>query len=281
MPVSWAVPLSKLRGVTYRYSIDGIPAGTTDRPGANRSFNLGDTLVSVTAHSSYNWDDGTATSQAWIRVVPSVDGTSTWAGAYVARSSANVATPSYGASVAIDGALTDAANNQLAGAVVTVQSSQDGTSFADLTPATNLPHGVYQAVVAPRARTWYRLAFAGLGGISNSFSDAVLVVPGVSLSRPASKSSVSHTKRLAVSGKLMPSHSSSSRTVKLRIKRWNGRRWADYSAPWTRVTRRNSAYATYAATLTLKKGAYRIYAYAPADGAHSATTSGYRAVAVK
>jgi len=68
--------------------------------------------------------------------------------------------------------------------------------------------------------------------------------------------------------------------VDLQTKRWNGRRWAAYKTVVASITRHGS-YSSYYKNLRLKKGSYRIYAYAPADALHSSTTSGYRTVRVK
>jgi hypothetical protein len=277
------MPLSKLRGVSYDWTADSTDSGTTSQTGRAFDWTPGDHQVSVHASSAYNWDDGTASSEAVIHVVPSTDGTTTWSGAHVAGSSATKATPAYHAAVTLDATLRDATGTPLAGATPTLQSSTDGSTFATASAmaVTNLPHGVYRARVAPEKRTWYRFAFAGSGGVLESVSAAAIVIPGVSLSTPYSRSTISRTTSLKVSGKLMPAHASSSRRVRLKIKRWNGHRWSDYSSPWTRVTRRTASYSTYARTLRLRSGSYRIYAYSPADGAHSTTTSRYRTVKVK
>jgi len=143
-----------------------------------------------------------------------------------------------------------------------------------------LPGGMYRAVVAPESRTFYRFAFAGAGGLAASSSSAVLVTPRISLATPYAKSTVSHRKSFTASGKLRPAHNSSSRTVKLTITRWTRGAWRGYSSKWTRVTYRGS-YSSYSTSLKLPHGTFRIYAYAPADSLHAATTSGYTRVIVK
>jgi hypothetical protein len=284
VPITWTMQLTKLRGVTYHVWSDSnqLP-DTTGKRVVVHDLAPGDHTFAVRASSSYNWDDETAFTETTIHVMPSAEGTATWQGAHVAGSSATVATPAYHVSTTMDAKLLDASSTALSGAVVRLQSSTDGSHFADVpgVVAANLQGGDYRSAAAPTSRRWYRFSFAGKYGVLRSVSSAVRIVPGVSLTTPYSKSTIWHTSKLSVSGKLMPSHASSSRTVKIKIKRWNGTKWADYSWVWARVTRQNSSYATYAVKLSLKKGGYRLYAYAPADTQHAATTSGYRAVRVK
>ncbi|MDR3685840.1 MAG: S8 family serine peptidase [Coriobacteriia bacterium] len=283
VPVNWQIPVAHLRGVSYHWVDDSTTSGDTADTGATFPWTAGDHTVTVQASSAYNWDDHTSHASAVMHVVSPVAGHAAWLGAHVAGSAATLATPAYGVAMPIDATLEDASGTPLAGATVALQSSRDGGAFADVPGAivTNLPGGVYASTVTQEARTFYRFTFAGSGAVSGTVSAAVTIVPGVSLSTPSSKSSISHTKSIAVRGTLMPAHATGSRVVKLKIKRWNGHRWADYSAVWTRVTLRSASYGTYAVSLKLKKGGYRLYAYAPDDGQHSATTSGFHAVAVK
>ena len=283
VPVTWQIPVAHVRGVSYHWVDDATTSGDTAAAGTTFPWTAGTHTVTVQAASAYNWDDHTSNASAVMHVVAPVAGQAAWLGTHVAGSSATLATPAYGASLPIDAMLEDASATPLAGAAVTLQLSHDGAAFTNVPGATvaNLPGGVYRSAVSQAGRTWYRFAFSGSGAVSGTISAATMVVPGVSMSTPSSKSSVSHTKSFVVSGTLRPAHASGSRVVKLKISRWNGRRWADYSAVWTRVTYRSSSYSTYAVSLKLKKGAYRLYAFAPDDGQHSATTSGFRAVAVK
>jgi hypothetical protein len=282
VPVTWQIPVAHVRGVSYHWVDDATTSGDTADAGRTFPWAAGTHTLTVQAASAYNWDDHSSKASAVVHVLAPVAGQSAWLGTHVAGSSATLATPAYGVTVPIDATLEDASGTPLAGAAVALQSSRDGATFADVPGATvtNLPGGVYRSVVAQAGRTWYRFAFAGSGAVSGTVSAATVVVPGVSLSTPSSKSKVSHTKSVAVSGTLRPAHASGSRVVKLQIKRWNGRRWADYSAAWTRVSYRSSSYSAYAVSLKLKKGAYRLYALAPNDVQHSATTSGFRALTV-
>ncbi|HEY5471857.1 MAG TPA: carboxypeptidase-like regulatory domain-containing protein, partial [Candidatus Limnocylindrales bacterium] len=241
-------------------------------------LDVGPHTVAVQAHSGYNWDDGTAISSAVITVVAPVAGASTWQGVQQSATA-----PSWGQAVSISGTLRDATGTALSGAPVRVQSSSNGVSFADVSGATvtNLPSGVYLTSVTPLQRTYYRLAFAGSGVVAGSSSSVAVVVPQVSLSTPSAKSTSSHKVKLKVSGTLRPSHRSSSRTVKLRIERWNGHRWVGYGSVWTRVTRHNSSYSTYSAKIRLRSGRFRLHADAPADSLHALTHSGYKTVTVK
>ena len=109
----------------------------------------------------------------------------------------------------------------------------------------------------------------------------ILLGPLAQLSTPNSKSRVSHTSALAVSGTLRPAHVSGWRVVQLKLTRWNGHSYSAYRTVWARVTYKNSSYSTYSARLTLRRGTYRIYARAPADSHHPAVTSGYRRVVVR
>jgi hypothetical protein len=280
--VWWSEPLANQRGVTFDTQVDGGATSTTSATRGDYALALGSHTLTVQAHSNYNWDDGTAIATATIDVVAPADGLSSLT-ANVAGTSQTSAVTGYAQGIALDGTLTDASGAALCGATVTLQSSTDGTHFSAVSGAAidNVANGVYRAVVAPTTRTYYRFAFAGVPStVGASTSGAVVITPRVALSTPSSKSSVLHTRSLAVSGTLKPAHLRAPRLVQLRFFRWSGDAWVLYARAWTRITY-HTGYSTYSASVRLKKGGYRIYAYSPGDAGHAATTSGYHSVAVK
>jgi hypothetical protein len=281
--LQWGTSQAAVRGVTYDVSINGSPAATaTTASGAQFPLVPGDYTVGVAEHSAYNWDDGTANATGTVHVIASAAGAAAWSPTHVTGGSAVSAVPGYHRSVTFESTLRDASSTPLAGGAPKLQSSSNGATWATVagTPVAELANGVYRASVAPEDATYYRFSFATTDNVGGTISSAFLVKPGVSLTTPASKSSQSHSKKLAVTGTLKPAHGTSSRVVHLKIYRWNGKQWAGYSSAWTRVTYRGS-YSSYSASIGLKKGGYRIYAVANADAKHSSTWSGYKSVTIK
>jgi hypothetical protein len=281
--VSWAVPTSPVRGVTYDVVVNGsqVETATSATTGAY-VWEPGDYTISATAHSAYNWDDGTATATATIHVLPVASGPSSWSTAHIAGSAAVSLVPAYHQAVTIDATLRDASSTPLAGATVVLETSTDGVTYAPNASAqiTELPSGVYRASYVAERRTFMRLRFSSVAEVGGSTSSVVVVTPKVYLTTPWSKSSVRRYRAFHVSGTLRPAHATSSRTVQLVIKRWNGRAWVWYRNAWTRATYRGS-YSAYATDLKLRAGSYLIYGRAPADSAHALTMTGYRLVRVR
>lgn len=278
--VFWAHAQSKPRGVTFASADDTSTSSTTSTMWQDFAMAPGDHVVSVAAHSDFNWDDGTAVATATIHVLAAAEGTSSMS-AHLAGSTSTLAIPSYGQAVAIDTDLEDASSTALSGALVTLQSSTDGVHFSAVAgQAANVANGTYRVTVAPTSRTYYRFVFAGLGGVGGSTSGIVTVFPHVSVSAPSSKSSISHNSRLAITGTIKPAHATGSRSVQLQVYRWNGHAWTLYARSWTSVVNRGN-YSTYSASLKLPKNGYHIYAYALGDAQHAATTSGVKSVSVK
>jgi hypothetical protein len=281
LPVNWAVGTSPVRGVTYEVDVDSSPleSGTSAGSGL-MSLGVGDYVMDVAAHSSYNWDDGTATATASVHVLPLAAGDATWSTAHVSGSSALVAMPAYRTYASFEATLRDASSTPVAGASPVVETSTDGVNFSAASGAllTALPNGAYRGSVLTESSRFYRLRFATSGSVGGAVSNAVVIKPRVQLSTPYSKSTVRRNRSFKASGTIKPRHG--ARSVKLQIKRWTGSRWAAHKTVVASITRYGS-YSSYYKSLRLKKGSYRIYAYAPADALHSSTTSGYRTVRVK
>lgn len=284
LPVSWAVPTWPSRGVTYDVELDGASyaAGTSAGSGS-LTLGVGAHSLDVTASSQYNWDDGTAHSGSSITVRPLAEGPSSWSAAHIAGSSATVATPAYRTYVEFEATLHDASSTPLAGASPVVESSTDGVNFAPVPGATPTarPNGAYRIAVLTSSKTYYRLRFDTAGAVQGSVSSAVIVKPKVMISTPSSKSTVSRKRSFRVSGTLKPAHRTGTRTIRVLVKRWTGRRWASYSSLRASVTRHGS-YSTYTKYLRLRKGTYRLYARALDDAGHADTiSSSYRRVIVR
>jgi hypothetical protein len=278
--VFWNLPESPLRGVTFVPTVDGIAQSSTSASQADYALGVGTHTLSVQAHSSYNWDDGTAIGNGTVQVVASAPGTSTLS-AHVAGSNSLLAAPAYGQSTLLDATLEDASGTALAGATVTLESSTNGVNFSAVGggAASNVAPGVYRLPVTQTARTYYRFEFAGAAGVNATASNVVTVIPHLYVGAPSSKSSISHKKKLTVSGTVKPARSSKSRAVQLQIYRWNGHTYTSYSRVWA-TAKSYGSYSSYSASLKLKKGSYRVYAYAPGDATHYAATSGYKSVKV-
>jgi hypothetical protein len=278
LPVSWAVRTSPIRGATYDVDIDDSPRENATSAGSGlMGLGVGDHVMDVTAHSSYNWDDGTATATASVHVLPLAAGDATWSLAHVSGSSALVAVPTYHTYASFEATLRDASSTPLAGASPVVESSTDGVHFSAASGVllAALPNGAYRVSVLTESTRFYRLRLAPVGLVGGATSNAVIVKPKVYLSTPSSKSTVKRNRSFKVSGTIKPAHG--ARSVKLQVKRWNGHRWAAYTTVYASIARHGS-YSTYSKSLKLKKGSYRLYARAPADALHADTTSGYRSV---
>jgi hypothetical protein len=233
--------------------------------------------------------DGSSVGASTSVVFTSVTATHTVAAAFAVNSasvfgtahfvglSGTSITTNYHQSVTVEATMTETSGTPISGVAVRLQTSSDGVTYADAAAASELASGTYSATVTPEARTYYRLVFAGDSDWAASESSAVLVTPRVSLSTPSSNSSISHTKWLSVTGTLRPAHASSSRTVKLVIKRYRSGAYRSYTSKWTKVSNKGS-YSRYSASVKLPRGTYRIYAVAPADSLHAYTTSGYKRV---
>jgi hypothetical protein len=280
--VNWGVPTYPVRGVTYDVSVNGSPVETaTAATSGEYGWTPGDYTVSARATSAYNWDDGTAASSATIHVLPIASGPSSWSAAHIAGSSAVSAVPGYHQAITIDATLSDASATPIAGADPVLETSTNGVDFADSgTDVSQLPNGVYRASIVVERRTYARLRFDAVDDVDGSTSSVVVVTPQVSVTTPASKSSVRRYRAFKVSGTLRPAHATGSRLVQLVVKRWNGRSWVSYKTVWTRATYRGS-YSSYAASLKLRRGSYHIAARAPADSIHAATISANKLVRVK
>jgi hypothetical protein len=275
------VPQSAQRGVTYDVAVNGSALeSATTATGGSYSWGPGEYTLTAVAHSAYNWGDSTATSTATVRVFDLASGASSWSVAHTSGGSATAISIGYHQTVGIESVLRDASATPLAGATPLLQASTDNVTFATVGGTAELPGGVYRSYAAPENRTYYRLAFETTGGVVGSVSSAVAVTPAISLGTPSSKSSIYHTKRLSVTGKLWPAHSTSSRVVRLKLRRLVNHKWVSYVTVWARATYHVS-YSSYSASLKVRTGKYRIYADAPADSKHAQTTSAYRSVTVK
>lgn len=281
LPVNWAVGTSPTRGVTYDVDMDGYPqwSGTSAGSGVI-NLGVGDYVMDVAAHSSYNWDDGTATATASVHVLPLAAGDATWSTAHISGSSSLIAMPAYRTYSSFEATLRDTSSTPIAGASPVVETSTDGVNFSAASGAllAALPNGAYRASILTESSRFYRLRFATSGSVGGAVSSAVIIKPRVYLTTPYSKSTVRRYRSFKASGTIKPAHG--GRSVRLQIKRWNGHRWAAYRTATASISRHGS-YSTYYKYLRFRAGSYRIYAYAPADALHASTTSGYRTVRVK
>lgn len=95
-----------------------------------------------------------------------------------------------GAAVALQGSLSYDASLPLSGAVVTAQSSPDGSTWTDIGAcAAGAAAGTYTIDHTPTVRTYYRLVFAGDGEYAGATSEVVTCTPeratALTLSAPA------------------------------------------------------------------------------------------------
>jgi hypothetical protein len=190
----------------------------------------------------------------------------------------------YATRTTIAGALSDSETASLvAGCVVSLQSSSNGTTFKDAGVASSTTAaGTFTFTVAPTTRTYYRVSFAGSGfRYLGSASRAVCFTPGVYLTAPTGPA-VAYRYRPFLSGAyIKPRHAGGTSPVRFLCYRYqklaNGKygwvqrasmpaKAADYSV-FTKVT----------AALSLPyPGKWCVRAYHPADAENAATYSSYR-----
>lgn len=192
-------------------------------------------------------------------------------------------TVAYGQPVTMQATLRDKNGAPLGVTAAVVQVSADGVIFGDVPDVSpsNPSTGVFTYTATPSSRAYYRFAYKGDVVNGRSYSAAVSITPGVSLSAPIAKSKVKPRKKLTVWGTISPWHSPAEKTVRIKITRKSGKRWVSAGSYWARNYDIPGG-TRYALTLKFKAGTYRIYAMAPADAGHAVTGwSAPRKVVVK
>ena len=224
----------------------------------------------------------TGASSAAVKIIAKLGETS-WSAAVLATGAAQAIVP-FGGSAVASATLRDHNGAPLVtAAAVVVQSSTNGTTFvATSIAATKVAPGVYNAVLTPAVKTYYRFAFAGdAANAAATPSSAVFVAPQFALSEPSAPATATAGQTFTVSGTLSPSASANAKTVKIYYERKNGSAWTAVDNVWA-VNTPKGTYSTYSAAFKLAAGTYRFRASAPEDAAHAATGyTGYVTVVVK
>jgi hypothetical protein len=170
----------------------------------------------------------------------------------------------------------------LSGRQVVLQSAAPGKAFKDTkSKATTNSKGAFSFSVKPKAKTRYRVRFAGA---ANAFkaatSSAVTATPKVSVSTPKAPTSARRNKSFTVTGTIKPAHTKgSSKVVRIYKYKKVGKKWVSKGY----VKAKLSSTTKYKVKVKLtSKGTWRLRAYAPKDSKHAATWSAkYDTVRVK
>jgi hypothetical protein len=183
-----------------------------------------------------------------------------------------------------------------AGRPVVIQYSYDRTRWTTLKTVVttsgggvDYPFAVFTAGLSPKHKTYYRAHFVGAVGLPATTSGPKLVLPKVSLSRPAFRTSPSagSRTRLAfgrtyyINGVLKPRHRTGSHQVKIRAYRFEHGAWK-YKKSYTTRASKYGKYSRYTARVRLpSRGLWRVRAYHAKDSLNAKTYSSYRTVRVR
>jgi len=179
----------------------------------------------------------------------------------------------------------------LPGQRVVLQSAIPGAPFRDVSGASltqssaaTSTAGIFEFLVVPRNRTYYRVRFAGSSEYAMCGPTAgIFALPHTLVSTPHVPSTMSHAKYSTVYGYLRPRHAAGTRPVRIYLwKKTASGRWKSYSYVVAKASDYES-YSRYARRLRLEHtGRWRFRAYAPTDTGHAASwSSGYDYATVK
>lgn len=146
--------------------------------------------------------------------------------------------------------------------------------------------GVYSFTVAPNRWTRYKILTLGTKpGYAAHETGWVNVKAKVGLGTPhVSDATKYRNKNFSVWGSLRPKHSAGwKKSVKIRCyKRQSDGSYKWVKTVWAKNVDYSSTVTKYLGTVSLPyRGTWRLYAHAPDDGLHAATTSGYRRIVVR
>ena len=182
----------------------------------------------------------------------------------------------YGGSAVVSGDLT-AGEAVVAGAALTISSSTDGLSWADVATATTGADGHFSLNVTPAAaygKTVFRASYAGSDTLQPAAAQ-VEVGARAALTAPSTPLTVGRGSRFAVSGLLQPRHPAGTAAVTISCYRRESGAWVlRQTVPAGIGDQADRPDASlYSATVALPlAGRWRLQAY-HADAAHAATWS--------
>jgi len=193
---------------------------------------------------------------------------------------ASTTAPSWKHPVSLSGRLTNASGRPFKGATITLESSRDGAEWRRATTAKTGLAGAYTLTWTPTTRVRLRVRFLAPTLYLPVTSVTTTVAPKPALTAPSVPRTVTHGQKFGVHGTLAPRHAAGPGAVTIRVQRLVAGVWTDDSLlPAT--CRDSTAGSTYAATLRLPAGSWRMRAQAAADAAHAAGSSSWSLVAAR
>jgi len=192
----------------------------------------------------------------------------------------STAAPAWKRPLTVSGRLTNAAGAPFVGAKVIVETSPDGDAWTQRGVALSGLTGAYSLNLVPSARVLVRARFAAPATFLPVHSVSATVAPKPSLSAPTYPSSAEPGHRFTVRGTLTPHHAAGSTTVSIVVQIRVASAWVDYRTLTATCSGTGSA-STYAATVTLPAGSYRMRAGVAADAQHAATTGSWSTLVLR
>jgi murein DD-endopeptidase MepM/ murein hydrolase activator NlpD len=189
-------------------------------------------------------------------------------------------TPAWGVPLKTTGSVKNSAGKAFAGASVCLQRSVDGVVWKTVESATTDSKGGYSLEFAPTRTFMLRVKFNPPNTYMPAKSASASVTPTPGLHRPDVTKQKKPGGPVTISGKLDARHPAGSHTVTITFQQLTAGRWVTTGI--ILVGNNNSgAGSRYSASGPLPKGAWRVRASCPADGLHTAQTTGWTGFAVK
>ena len=197
--------------------------------------------------------------------------------------SASTSALAYGSSLTLNGTLTDDQGHGLLGRPVRVEAKYNGaTGWTLLGTKTTDGAGGFRLTYKPDKTATYRALF--LGDVSHLTQTSSYRTASVRpwIRTPVAPKTMRTSRYYTVYGFLKPKHA--KKTYPVRIYKWRKTTsgWVSYGSVKAKASD-YSTYTKYASRMRLgRKGTWRLRAYAPGDGAHTAAwSSGYDYVKVR
>ena len=191
-------------------------------------------------------------------------------------------TPKWGAASTVTVKVTNKAGKPFQGAQVRLER-RSGSTWVLVRAGATTSDGRISCSYVPAARTYLRARFLPPATqppkavYQAATSATTTLVPLVSLSTPSLPAAATHGKTVIVSGILKPRHTAGAHTVRLEFQRLVGGVWSNAFTSTT-VNVDDPAGTRYVRYLVVPAaGSLRVRAVHPADGAHAATTTAWRA----
>ena len=192
-------------------------------------------------------------------------------------------TINYGKSAVISGTLMSVEGTTLAGRLVVLHESFNGSTWTTAATTTTSIDGSYSFAVKPLSKRYFKTHFPGDASYPQGYSRAMRVRVRPYVRTPIAPKTMRRSRYYTIYGYLKPRHTSGTYPVRIyRYKRTRSGKWKSYG--YVKAKARNyRSYTKYYKKLKLtSKGRWRLRAYASADSGHLAKwSSGYDYVTVK